>query len=308
MTLTSIPIPKPRPPVDEWPMSHWLHKPATRQDVVTIRKVWVTLAVSLVVHLAALLLLVTHPPIPGPEQQAVDQQSSPIQVDLAEAKLPQPSPPSARAEPTAEPPPKVPRAAPRVRPPPMVAMPRLEAPAIRTPALAPPPQVAAAPAPPQARPPAQGDFLSFVQANRRARGVTESAQDNSEPDFNAKIAANLPGAAHGVAAQQSVRSGGMFQMRRMTYDDAAFEFFGWNTEMGRRTPQMVEVRRGSNPDMRIAVVRRMIAIIREYSKEDFTWESGRHGRVVTLSARPADTAALEKYLLYDLFDDTRDGP
>jgi len=60
--------------------------------------------------------------------------------------------------------------------------------------------------------------------------------------------------------------------------------------------------------MRIAVVRRMIAIIREYSKEDFTWESGRHGRVVTLSARPADTAALEKYLLYDLFDDSRDGP
>src|SRR6185312_13503496 len=122
---TLISIPNPRPPPDEWPMSHLFHKPATRQDVVTIRKVWVTLAVSLVVHMAALLLFVTHPPIPGLEQQAFDQQSSPIQVDLAEAKRPQPSPPAARAEPTAEPPPKVPRAAPRVRPPPMVAMPRL---------------------------------------------------------------------------------------------------------------------------------------------------------------------------------------
>jgi len=286
-------------------MSHLFHKPATRQDVVTIRKVWVTAAVSLLVHMAALLLFVTHPPIPGVEQQAFDQESAPVQVEIAEAKLPPPSPPPPRAEPAAEPLPRVPRATPRVRPPPMVAMPRLEAPAIRTPAIA-PPQIAAIPAPPQARPPAQGDFLSFVQANRRARGAAESAQDNAEVDFNTKIAANLPGAARGVAAQMPIRGGGMFQMKRMTYDDAAFEFFGWNTEMGRRTPQLIEVRKGTNPNMQIAVVRRIIAIIRQYSKEDFTWDSGRHGRVVTLSARPADTAALEQYLLHDMFDDARD--
>ncbi|HEX4525000.1 MAG TPA: hypothetical protein VH704_15870 [Casimicrobiaceae bacterium] len=293
-------------------MSHWLHKPATRQDVVTIRKVWLTLAVSLLVHTAALILFLTHPPIPGVGQLVNEEESPPVQVELAEAKLPQPAPPSASlapVAPAAEPLSRVPRPAPRVRPPPMVAMPRVEAPAIRTPAVAPPPQVAAAPVPPQARPPAQGDFLSFVQANRRARGAAESAQDNPEVDFNTKIAANLPGAAHGVAAQrESIRGGGIFQIKRMSYDDAAFEFFGWNTQMGRQTPQMIEVRKGNNPDMRIAVVRRMIVIIREHEHEDFTWESGRHGRVVTLSARPADTAALEAFLLRDLFDDTRDGP
>ena len=304
-TLTSIP--NPRPPPDEWPMSHLFHKPATRQDVVTIRKVWVTLAVSLLVHMVALLLFVTHPPIPGLDQQAADQESAPVQVELAEAKPPQPSAPSAAAAPAAEPPPRVPRPAARVRPPPMVAMPRLEAPAIRLPAPPAPPQVAEAPPPPQARPPAQGDFLSFVQANRRARGAAESTQDNSEVDFNTKIAANLPSAAHGVAAQRSIRGGGIFQIKRMSYDDAAFEFFGWNTEMGRQTPQTIEVRKGNNPDMRIAVVRRMIVIIREHQHEDFTWESGRHGgRVVTLSARLADTAALEKFLLSDLFDDATD--
>jgi len=300
-------IPDPPPPLDEWPMSHWLHKPATRQDVVTIRKVWVTLAVSLLVHTAALLLFVNRPPIPGVEQEAVDQESAPVQVELAEAKPPLPSPPSAPAEPAAATPPKTRPPAARVRPRPMVAMPRLEAPAIRSPAIAAPPQIATAPAPPQARPPAQGDFLSFVQANRRARGAAESAPDNSEVDFNTKIAANLPGAARGVAAQRSIRGGGIFEIKRMSYDDAAFEFFGWNTEMGRQTPQMIEVRKGNNPDMRIAVVRRMIVIIREHEHEDFTWE-GRRGRVVTLSARPADTAALEKYLLNDLFDDTRDAP
>jgi hypothetical protein len=120
-------------------------------------------------------------------------------------------------------------------------------------------------------------------------------------------AANLPSAAHGVAAQVPIRGGGMFQMKRMTYDDAAFEFFGWNTEMGRRTPQLIEVRKGNNANMQIAVVRRMIAIIRQYSHEDFTWDSGRRGRIVTLSARPTDNASLEEYLLHDMFDDTRDG-
>src|SRR6185437_6843268 len=179
------------------------HKPATRQDVVTIRKVWVTAAVSLLVHMAALLLFVTHPPIPGVEQQAFDQESAPVQVEIAEAKPPLPSPPSAPAEPAAAPSPKTRPPAARVRPPPMVAMPRLEAPAIRSPVA--PPQIAAIPAPPQARPPAQGDFLSFVQANRRARGVAESAQDNAEVDFNTKIAANLPGGARGVAAQMPIR-------------------------------------------------------------------------------------------------------
>ena len=307
MTLDAS-IPAQPPPLDEWPMSHWLHKPATRQDVVTIRKVWLTLAVSVLVHLAALILFVTHPPIPGVGQLVNEEESPPVQVELAEAKPPQPAPPSASVEPAAEPLPRVPRPPPRVRPPPMVAMPRLEAPAIRTPALAPPAQVAAAPSPPQAKPPSQGDFLSFVQANRRARGAAESAQDNSDADFNTKIAANLPSAAHGVAAQRSVRGGGIFEIKRMSYDDAAFEFFGWNTEMGRQTPQMIEVRKGNNPDMRIAVVRRMIVIIREHEHADFTWESGRHGRVVTLSARPADTAALEAFLLRDLFDDTQEAP
>jgi hypothetical protein len=300
-------IPDPPPLLDERPKSHWLHKPASRQDVVTIRKVWVTLAVSLIVHTAALLLFLTHPPIPAPDEQAIDQESSPVQVELAEAKPALPSPPSNREEPVAPPRPRTPPPTARVRPPPMVAMPRLDVPAMRSPAPVVPPQIAAAPAPPQTRPPAQGDFLSLVQANRRARGQAESPAPDNDADFNAKIAANLPSGAHGVAAERSIRGGGIFRIERMAYDDAAFEFFGWNTDMGRQTPQMIEVRKGNNPDMRIAVVRRMIVIIREHEHEDFTWKSGRRGVSVTLSARPADTAALETFLLHDLFDDARDG-
>jgi len=89
----------------------------------------------------------------------------------------------------------------------------------------------------------------------------------------------------------------------MTYDDAAFLFFGWNKDMGRKTPQLIVVRLGQNADMRIAVVRRMIAIIRDYTQEDFYWRSVRHEGGLVLSARQRDNAGLESFLLHEFFDE-----
>ena len=91
------------------------------------------------------------------------------------------------------------------------------------------------------------------------------------------------------------------QIRRLGFAEAEFAFFGWNKAMGRRTPQMIEVRRGDNSDIRIAVVRRMIAIIREHEKGDFQWDSRRLGRSLTLSAHPKDSAGLEEFLLQEFF-------
>ena len=51
----------------------------------------------------------------------------------------------------------------------------------------------------------------------------------------------------------------------------------------------------------------MIAIIREYEKEDFLWRSNRLGREVTLSARTADTEGLEQFMLREFFEVTRGG-
>src|SRR5439155_23112136 len=107
---------------------------------------------------------------------------------------------------------------------------------------------------------------------------------------NAGLAANLPVPATGVGTQESKRGGGIFEIRRMNYDDAAFEFFGWNNEMGRRTPQLIEVRKGDNSDMRIAVVRKMIALIRQHSLEYFILHSPRRDCDLVLSAWLADYA------------------
>jgi len=156
-------------------------------------------------------------------------------------------------------------------------------------------------------PPIEGDLAAYIAARKRERGERDSPAGDATAQFNRTIAANLPSAARGVAAQDTKKSGGIFQIKRMTYDDAAFEFYGWNTEMGRKTPQLIEVRKGDNADMRIAVVRRMIAIVRQFEKEDFTWESPRLGHNIQLSARASDTAALEAFLMREFFEDAH-GP
>lgn len=95
--------------------------------------------------------------------------------------------------------------------------------------------------------------------------------------------------------------GGIFQVQRMGFDDAEFIFFGWNKDIRRNSRQLIQVQRGDNSDIRIAVIRRMIAIIRENESGDFVWQSKRLGRDVTLSARPGDNAGLEDFLMRDMF-------
>ena len=60
------------------------------------------------------------------------------------------------------------------------------------------------------------------------------------------------------------------------------------------------MRKGENPSIDLAIVRRMIGIIRETQKGDFVWRTGA-GRSVTLSARPEDNAALEDFLMDEMF-------
>ena len=289
------------------PMNHWFYEPRSRQDVVVIPIIWLMIALSILIHVAALFLLLMH--LLRDRDQEQEQASDRLQVRLAAQATTAP-PQLARVQEPEPPRPVVtpPKATVRIRPPPLVAPPAREAPAIPLPPpVAPSPLPATPPvaAPPRPAPPVAGDFGELLQAKRRARGEPETnANADEKAQFNQNIAANLPSASHGVAAQTK-HGGGIFEIKRMAYDDAAFEFFGWNTDMGRKTPQLIEVRKGDNSDMRIAVVRKMIAIIRQFEKEDFVWESPQRDRKYTLSARLSDNAALEAFLMHEFFDNPR---
>jgi hypothetical protein len=72
--------------------------------------------------------------------------------------------------------------------------------------------------------------------------------------------------------------------------------------------QLVEVRKGNNENIELAVVRKMIEIIRANVQGDFQWRSHRMNKVVTLSARERDNAGLEEFMIREFFYNPRIGP
>ena len=97
--------------------------------------------------------------------------------------------------------------------------------------------------------------------------------------------------------------GGLFQIERVGLHEAQFLFRGWNKSFRRNWSQQVEVQQGDNPDIRIAIIRSMIGIIREKKPGDFEWESHRLGKVFTMSARAKDQPQLETFLMKEFFPD-----
>jgi hypothetical protein len=162
-----------------------------------------------------------------------------------------------------------------------------------------------------ARPPANGDLASYIEARRRAREPAPDPPPQPQPTeseqerHNRIVAASLGLDRRPSFGTNQNRGGGIFQIARMGYNDAEFFFFGWNKDIRRNSRQMIEVRRGDNATMEIAMVRRMIAIIREYVSGDFVWESQRLGRDLSLSARMADNAGLEDFMMHEFFPDFR---
>ena len=184
-----------------------------------------------------------------------------------------------------------------------------EPPAYSTPDPAPPP-------PPVARAAPEGDFASSVEARRRAReGGAPAAAPSAAPvpeesdsaRANRIVAGNL-GLGRKPSYNEDKTGGGIFQMQRMTYDYAEYLFYGWNKDIQRNTTQLISVRRGVHANIRQAVIRSMIGIIRDHEQGDFLWESRRLGRNVMLSARPADDAGLESFLMKEFFDEARQPP
>ena len=175
---------------------------------------------------------------------------------------------------------------------------------------APPPPVVE-PAP-QAAP--AGDLSSYIAA-RRARQGSETSRPSapvtakeSEAERANRIAEANLGVGRTPSHGQDLTGGGIFQIKRLGYDYAEYLFYGWNVDIRRNSSQLVTVRKGDHADIRKAVVRSMIDIIRRHEQGDFLWESRRLGRNVNLSARAADDAGLEDFLMKEFFDDPSRSP
>jgi hypothetical protein len=167
-----------------------------------------------------------------------------------------------------------------------------------------------APPPPQDEPQDMQSMIAKRRAAREAANPTPAAPaEESENDRANRIArANIMG-AQGKTASGKERddSGGVFEIVDKTYHGADIKFRGWNTNFKRTWSQQVHVERGNEIDVETAIVKRMIELIRQEKPGDFVWESHRLGRNVNMSARPADQAELEAFLLKEFFPEYRRG-
>ena len=294
----------------------WRDEPINRHDTVTIRIIWVAFVLSLLVHIAALW---TAPPLMRPlafEPSDKPENSPALIAQLApRASPPDKAPPSATAHFTAV----ARRAAARAHRAATdsgagasdAAAHRADRdgsrPGPRAPATA---DASCGGAAASGRPrrwicPPTLPHGAMRVANRprhRTRSAPNAPPAETEKErLNRIVAANLGLNKTPTFGDDPKRGGGMFQIRRIGYDDAEFIFNGWNQDIGRVARQVIEVRKGSNPDIRIAVVRKIIEIIRAHEPGDFIWVSRRMNRQVPLSARPADNAALEDYMMREFF-------
>jgi outer membrane biosynthesis protein TonB len=307
----------------------WRYAPVNRQETVAIPRLWIALFLSL--HFHAAMLWFWLPRLPQPPHLSVDEaergQAHTVLVTrlapLSKPEAPTPPPPSPPpSPPTASIAPPQRAAAPAARPtPPALAAikppppPPVAVPTARPAEPMPRPAVPPVAEPTPVRPPAETDLSAYIAARRNARAdppesVAQGTTPNAPPETDIQrrdriVAGNLASNQQPTFGYDPKSGGGIFQLKRIGYEDAEFWFTGWNKDIGRRAKQLIEVRRGNNNDIRRSIVTKIISIIRDEVQGDFTWLSERTGRQVTLSARPGDTAELEEFLMQEFFTDTR---
>lgn len=160
-------------------------------------------------------------------------------------------------------------------------------------------------------PPPEEDMMARVEAarKRRAEAQPRPQTENAEPveDDNQRALriarANIAGAQTQHSGSSRDNTGGMFQIRNLGYHTAEFIFNGWNENFRRNWTQQIHVEQGNEDDIQIAIIKKMIDLIRKYKQDDFVWDSRRLGKPVTVSARLEDTKELQQFLMREFFPD-----
>jgi hypothetical protein len=278
----------------------------SRYDRITISTLHVAFALSLLLHLAALWNWPSKMHMRPFEDARMGEPGGTLAVRLAPPPPPRPAP-SVAVPPVPERRLVMPKPAPRSAPPPSA--PRVLAVERQGRSAAIPPRPTDTP-----RAAAGEDLASYIESRRRNRepavppspAARPSPPAESEQERQNREAATRLGLNRTPTFGTNKNlGGGTFQIRSVGIERAELAFYGWNKFINRISLQVFEVPRGSHPSTQLAVVRKIIEIIREQENGTFLWESLRLRRDLTLSARAADNAALEAFMMEEFFSEGR---
>lgn len=133
-------------------------------------------------------------------------------------------------------------------------------------------------------------------ARENATGRAATGELTGEDARNAAIARNMQ-----TLKPPKDGTNGVFQILHKGHRAGEFAFRGWTTDERASVRQVYEVDAGQGGNVELAIVRKMIEIIRTHYKDKFNWESHRLGRVVQLSAKMEETASLEAFMIREFF-------
>jgi hypothetical protein len=251
------------------------------------------LLLAVVIHIAIIVALLLHRAPQKPPSNQGDKvviNLLPLSEDKPAAAPP--PPPRPRALPSPKPK-SAPTQVPRASTPPEIFVPPPEVP----PPPAPPPPVSAEP---------PMDMQSYIRQKRReaAEQAAPSTPAASEPSANDIAMANINRNLQSVTGGRPGASG-VFQILYKGQREARFAFNGWTPGIGGNWREVVDVDAGLGGNVELAIIRKMIELIRGHYKGDFNWQSHRLNRVVVMSARLQDNAELEAFLMREFFEARR---
>ncbi len=162
------------------------------------------------------------------------------------------------------------------------------------------------PAPVTAKAEPEVDMMAMINAARNKRRAQEDAAANENEAAARSARGPTPQQIAEMNVQHSMQraaggTNGVFQILNMSTRVGTFSFRGWKPNANNSWKQVIEVDAGLGGNLQLAMVKRMIDIIRSHYQGDFNWESQRLRRVVKLSARPEDSAGLEAFMMEEFF-------
>lgn len=269
------------------------------------RNTILAIVISLLVHLAIFFLapkIEFDQPPASPPASAIEVSLAPPTRASAATIVPQPPKPVARPkpEPAAKPVKKMPVAKPEKQKPIAKVQTTIADSSLKVPDTPAPPTPVQESKLDPSKFPDMASYMKAVQASKQG-SVYDAARQNAEA-----IARERGPSAEQIRDERiknNFKSGtnGIFQVTSLNPRHATFAFKGWTNDYSNARMQYFEVEAGTGQDIRLAVIRRMIALIREHYQGDFTWNSDRLGRSITLSARLDDNAGLEEFLMREIF-------
>ena len=274
------------------PLAPWARKSDTYNDERARNWFLICVVLSMLLHLGLLLIPIAQR---MSEPPASAETQGPLTVRLAN---PAPrTPPAEKAEPVQAP-----------APPHATVLAAKRRPLNSKPAFTVPPQPEH-PQPQQQTQPTtapEDDMMARINARRAAREAAENeaAQENAAaaaasggPSLDQRIAANI----NRAKPSTTDGTGGVFEVKfPLGVREGSFKFNGWNPAKD-NWHESYTVDAGEGGNVRLAIVKKVIEVIRKYKKDEFEFESHRLGHPVHMSARPEYNDQLEAFLMQELF-------